>query len=516
MRYSFYVWLLIFCLFIAGSYVGNATAQESDLPLSPRPQIDLFQQDQDPNKESDQKEAEEAEKDGSSSDQPKKQADEKADEAGQADKQGDESETVQQPTRRTRFSRASRDRIRRNGEAMRDLFLNVVERASKSTVAIKSEDQQIALGTIVDENGFILTKKSELKGQVSCLLNDGSEVPAYVFGIHEPTDLALLKIEKTGLAPIVWNVQETATAGSWLITSHPDGSVTSLGVISVEPRVISGGHGFLGITMDTRFEGTGAKIQEVTPKSPAEKGGLKIGDRIIRVGDKDIGNSNDLREAISSKSPGDEVLLTVAREGNTLQLKVILGSNLDLNPQMARSNFQNTMGGRLSKRRYDFPSAFQHDAVLSPNQCGGPVVNIEGDAIGLNVARNGRVASLALPVSTLLPVIEELMSGELAPAIVNKGQIDSINLRLGEIDRTLSVDPDASTRLTNELTELEKKEKEADQALQEALKKIKEAQAAKARVEYELEQVQGRLKTANSEKKKLERRREQLVTGIDK
>ena len=38
----------------------------------------------------------------------------------------------------------------------------------------------------------------------------------------------------------------------------------------------------------------------------------------------------------------------------------------------------------------------QHDSPLMPEQCGGPLVNLRGEVVGLNIARAGRTASYAL------------------------------------------------------------------------------------------------------------------------
>ena len=66
------------------------------------------------------------------------------------------------------------------------------------------------------------------------------------------------------------------------------------------------------------------------------------------------------------------------------------------------------MGGALSKRAEDFELALQHDTVLEPWQCGGPLINLEGKAVGINIARAGRVASYALPASLVKRVVDEL------------------------------------------------------------------------------------------------------------
>lgn len=73
-----------------------------------------------------------------------------------------------------------------------------------------------------------------------------------------------------------------------------------------------------------------------------------------------------------------------------------------------RQTVMNRMGGEISERRSDFESVIQHDTVLDPSQCGGPLVNLQGKAIGLNIARDGRVASYALPSELVMRIIDDL------------------------------------------------------------------------------------------------------------
>lgn len=68
----------------------------------------------------------------------------------------------------------------------------------------------------------------------------------------------------------------------------------------------------------------------------------------------------------------------------------------------------NRMGTGVSVRADDFEAVIQHDTVLEPFQCGGPLVNLKGEAIGLNIARNGRVATYALPAELVLRIIDDL------------------------------------------------------------------------------------------------------------
>lgn len=64
-----------------------------------------------------------------------------------------------------------------------------------------------------------------------------------------------------------------------------------------------------------------AKIEAVTPDSPAEKGGLKAGDEVLRVEGQPIENWLDWAQYISTH-PGETLIVTVAREGREVQLQL--------------------------------------------------------------------------------------------------------------------------------------------------------------------------------------------------
>ena len=69
----------------------------------------------------------------------------------------------------------------------------------------------------------------------------------------------------------------------------------------------------------------------------------------------------------------------------------------------------------MSKRRTGFPSVLQHDTALWPSDCGGPVLDVDGHAVGVNIARAGRVESYAIPAAAIKPLLADLKSGKLAP-----------------------------------------------------------------------------------------------------
>ena len=66
-------------------------------------------------------------------------------------------------------------------------------------------------------------------------------------------------------------------------------------------------------------------ISGVTAGSPADKGGLKGGDRIIEFGGRKITNLDDFDLALRRFSAGDEVKITALRAGKEVKLTVTLG-----------------------------------------------------------------------------------------------------------------------------------------------------------------------------------------------
>ena len=74
----------------------------------------------------------------------------------------------------------------------------------------------------------------------------------------------------------------------------------------------------------------------------------------------------------------------------------------------AEQGFDEHVGGELSVRRTGFPAIIQHECAVQPNQCGGPLVNLDGELVGLNIARASRVASYALPAAAVHNRLREL------------------------------------------------------------------------------------------------------------
>lgn len=73
----------------------------------------------------------------------------------------------------------------------------------------------------------------------------------------------------------------------------------------------------------------GAMVANVTPGSPAEKGGLRNGDIIIEVAGKKLDEASDLPTLVASLSPGKVAGFKVLRNGKSKTLKVKIGEMPD-------------------------------------------------------------------------------------------------------------------------------------------------------------------------------------------
>ncbi|MGA2351046.1 MAG: trypsin-like peptidase domain-containing protein [Terracidiphilus sp.] len=102
-------------------------------------------------------------------------------------------------------------------------------------------------------------------------------------------------------------------------------------------------HGYLGIGMNdvtpdnAHFfnlqDASGAIVSQVTPDSPASRGGLKTGDVIAQLNGQKIVNGSALQVAVSEMAPGTRITLGVLRDGKPATLSLTVGQfhgNTDL------------------------------------------------------------------------------------------------------------------------------------------------------------------------------------------
>jgi len=289
-------------------------------------------------------------------------------------------------------------------------FRDVIREPAKSTAQVYCDGYRAALGAIVRADGYVATKASELKGKVEVQLYDARKLPATIAATDKATDLALLKIDAKNLPVVAWSDAAPAV-GSWVATPGMFKTPIAIGVLSVAARKVSPPSGALGIQLDV--VDNIARIASVMEDTPAEKAGLKDGDIIRKINGKEINGRQHAQETIRSYEPGDKVELVVERDGAEQTVHAVLGS-LTILLAGERAEFQNSLGGALSDRRSGFPLAIQHDSTLRPAECGGPLVDLDGKVVGLNIARAGRVESYALPAGLVRETVEKLLQAPLA------------------------------------------------------------------------------------------------------
>jgi serine protease Do len=304
-------------------------------------------------------------------------------------------------------------------------FRDAVARPAHSTVRVCCDGKETALGVVISKNGFILTKASDLTGKITVQLAESQEYDARWVGTHEPNDLAMLKIDANGLTPVQWSESKVAPVGNFVASSGLGQDPVAVGVVSVAARKIPAeqdlpepdpGSGFLGIGLADFGDG-GAKVGSVQPNTAASKAKIKPDDIIVLVDDRKVKDAKGLIEMLSKKKADEKVVLTILRGDEEIELTVTLGKR-----PPSQSQFQNAMGSKLSKRKHGFPVVLQTDTILNPTDCGGPLCDLDGRVIGLNIARVGRVETYAIPSEVIRPLLADLMSGKLAPKSVNTGQ----------------------------------------------------------------------------------------------
>jgi serine protease Do len=308
------------------------------------------------------------------------------------------------------------------------VFQSAVAAASKSTFRIACDGKVTSLGVAISEDGFILTKASDLTGKIALKTRDGLLLDATIVGVHEKHDLAVLKVNATGFVPIVWTDSNIAMVGGFVASCGPEAVPVAIGIVSVATRDVpppkaigkdggkgggKGGKGgagpgpYLGVWFVDHAKGV--QVVEIAPNTTAAKLAIKPNDVIEAVADKAV-DYDTLNKTIEQFKVGDVVPLKILRGTEELQLEAKLGAR-----PINKGVDQNSMGSRLSNLRSGFPTILQHDSVVLPEDCGGPLVDLDGHVVGINIARAGRVESYAIPTETIRPLLPDLMSGKLAP-----------------------------------------------------------------------------------------------------
>ena len=277
----------------------------------------------------------------------------------------------------------------------------------KSTVRLMHGGEQVALGAIVDSDGWIVTKASQLprSGEITCRIFDGRESIASVVSRTQEHDLALVHIPETKLTAITWDNNSTPERGKWLATTDLQLTPIAVGVISAGVQNIVEKLPKLGVHLEAT-NGGGA-VSMVLPGSGADDAGIRRGDTLYSVNGKRIANRDAFIEEITKVGKaGDFLRIGVDRAERKFDVDARL---MDLSDELLDKT-EMEVNGRVSARATGFNTVFSHDTVLEPEECGGPLVNLDGKVVGINIARAGRVTSYALPAKTVKPLVDKMVA----------------------------------------------------------------------------------------------------------
>ena len=289
-------------------------------------------------------------------------------------------------------------------------------KCNPSVVAISTQSRSYygigessGTGIIMSEDGYIITNHHVIDGAVDIQVTTKNGVyPATVIGSEAKSDMAVIKIDATGLQPAEFGSSaELVTGDSAIVIGNPLGlefaDTMTIGYVSATERVVqisdyimtliqvdaavnpgnSGGplinsrgqvvgvvnakisqdavegigfaipidtamtiakdlieHGYvtnrpmLGITVQSITQEQaayygyepGITVTEVSPGSCAEAGGMKAGDKIIAFNGVEVDNATELNYEKDKCSVGDTVTVTIEREGQQMDLTIVLSA----------------------------------------------------------------------------------------------------------------------------------------------------------------------------------------------
>lgn len=197
------------------------------------------------------------------------------------------------------------------GSASLDPLVNVINSITPSVVEITTEQmvttsygfwggQQIVSGAgsgvIYTEDGYIITNNHVVEGaeQITVKLNDGTTYNATLVGADSQSDIAVIKIDASGLTPAILGDSDTIAIGE---TAIAVGNPSNLGVTSTD-GIIS------ALNRSVTVEGnTMNLIQTSAAISPGNSGGGLFNSRGELIGIVNAKNADENAEGLGFAIP---------------------------------------------------------------------------------------------------------------------------------------------------------------------------------------------------------------------
>jgi serine protease Do len=273
-------------------------------------------------------------------------------------------------------------------------------------------------GVVVSADGYVITN-SHVVGddrrairEVTVSLADKREIPGIIVGTDPATDLAVLKIDATGLATIPWGDSSRLQVGEWVLAI---GSPFELSQTVTAGIVSATGRANVGFTDYEDFIQTDAAI------NPGNSGGALINTRGELVGiNTGILSQSGGYQGIGFAVPSLLVqrIFNDLRQDGQVRRGTISGISIEpLTPDLAQQlNAANTKGALVVRvirdtdgfaaglRRGDIIVAFNGRAIDDPSQLFRLVADADiGSTAVLKVVRLGREMEMKVPIVSSSP-----------------------------------------------------------------------------------------------------------------
>ncbi len=290
------------------------------------------------------------------------------------------------------------------------LFSEAVKPNQNSVVSIRDGGLLMCLGTVISSDGYILTKASELHGAIDpeVILPSGRRFKAQELATDYAFDLMLLKVQATDLQPVSLEVQRTSDVGDLAVLQDSKGAALMPTVISVKAHSMEGAKkAFMGIRMEE--DSNGVRILHVLPGGAAQRNGMKQGDVIMSLNSRAVDHPTTLAQAIGAFKPGDKISVRFMREDKIRTIDILLTSKfVNEDTMLPLYRDQQFEGQFASTHAGGFPKVLQIDADVYPRQVGGPLLGLNGKALGIVIARADRFPAFAIPADAVATVFEQL------------------------------------------------------------------------------------------------------------
>jgi membrane-associated protease RseP (regulator of RpoE activity) len=186
---------------------------------------------------------------------------------------------------------------------------------------------------------------------------------------------------------------------------------------------------WLGVA-GTAFKDGGVAIKEVEKDGPADKAGLASGDVIKSIDGNEVKDVQALRDAVGSKKVGDEVTLSVVKNGvndssaQAKDVKVTLGARPDKHG--LRGMFGDKMGALFDRFlggsfKYLDDSGKTVEIEVVP----GTVKSINGQDITVDVNGNQGERKFTLPEAARVP--DKLSEGDRVTVVLKDGEVQGVH-----------------------------------------------------------------------------------------